>query len=70
MNSPISLYSVHSRLVHTAILTNLGCLPRPVSWEDGGSGRSTPILTSGQSLVYRDSQGLLVYPYRLARPLF
>lgn len=42
MNSPITLYSSHSSLGHTASLTNLGCLPRPVSWEGAQEGAPHP----------------------------
>lgn len=65
MNSPVALYSSHSRLSHTAILTNRECLPRPVSW-GVGTRKEHPILTSGQSLcLQRQSRSLRPLSFNL-----
>lgn len=70
MNSPTALHSLHSGLSHTAILTNPGCLPRPVSWErdQEGAPHSHFMLEPVYTETVKVSSSSVLYP--LVRPLF
>lgn len=70
MNSPITLHSLHSRLSHIAMLTHLGCLPRPVSWEGDQEGAPHPhfMLESVCTETVKVSSSSVLYP--LIKPLF